>query len=133
MLQTPYYPAFISAAGWSPTRAGAASLQRGNSGMLRSDTSDVFIVWFVQLHALHDPTWSTLHSTLCKTKQAERPTTLSSPSLCLSRSPAPSLSLYLSLQVFFLARQDGRLDVWDYFYRMNEASKGIWLGSACFS
>ena len=23
-------------------------------------------------------------------------------------------------EVFFLARQDGRLDVWDYFYRMNE-------------
>ncbi|CAJ1383167.1 unnamed protein product [Effrenium voratum] len=46
MLQTPYYPAFISAAAWSPTRAG----------------------------------------------------------------------------VFFLARQDGRLDVWDYFYRMNEVA-----------
>lgn len=27
-----------------------------------------------------------------------------------------------STQVFFLARQDGRLDVWDYFYRMNEAA-----------
>jgi len=46
MLQTPYYPSFISAAAWSPTRAG----------------------------------------------------------------------------VFFLARQDGRVDVWDYFYRMNEVS-----------
>lgn len=46
MLQTPYYPAFISAGAWSPTRAG----------------------------------------------------------------------------VFFLARQDGRLDVWDYFYRMNEVA-----------
>jgi len=46
MLQTPYYPSFLSAAGWSPTRAG----------------------------------------------------------------------------VFFLCRQDGRMDVWDYFYRMNEVS-----------
>jgi len=46
MLQTPYYPSFISCAAWSPTRAG----------------------------------------------------------------------------VFFLARQDGRVDVWDYFYRMNEVS-----------
>jgi len=46
MLQTPYYPAFLSAAAWSPTRPG----------------------------------------------------------------------------VFFLARQDGRLDTWDYFYRMNEVS-----------
>lgn len=46
MLQTPYYPSFLTAAGWSPTRAG----------------------------------------------------------------------------VFLLARSDGRLDVWDYFYRMNEVS-----------
>lgn len=46
MLQTPYYPSFLSAASWSPTRAG----------------------------------------------------------------------------VFFLCRQDGRMDVWDYFYRMNEVS-----------
>lgn len=46
MLQTPYYPSFLSAAAWSPTRAG----------------------------------------------------------------------------VFFLCRQDGRMDVWDYFYRMNEVS-----------
>merc|ERR1740138_2063528 len=46
MLQCPYYHAFVSAAAWSPTRAG----------------------------------------------------------------------------VFFLARQDGRLDTWDYFYRMNEVS-----------
>eukprot|EP00747_Dinoflagellata_sp_TGD_P086147 gnl/TRDRNA2_/TRDRNA2_163163_c0_seq2.p2 gnl/TRDRNA2_/TRDRNA2_163163_c0~~gnl/TRDRNA2_/TRDRNA2_163163_c0_seq2.p2 ORF type:complete len:573 (+),score=135.62 gnl/TRDRNA2_/TRDRNA2_163163_c0_seq2:78-1796(+) len=46
MLQTPYYPAFLSAASWSPTRAG----------------------------------------------------------------------------VFFLSRHDGRLDTWDYFYRMNEVS-----------
>lgn len=46
MLQTPYYPSFLSAASWSPTRPG----------------------------------------------------------------------------VFFLCRQDGRLDVWDYFYRMNEVS-----------
>merc|ERR1712137_1541520 len=46
MLQTPYYPSFISAASWSPTRAG----------------------------------------------------------------------------VFFLCRHDGRLDTWDYFYRMNEVS-----------
>jgi len=46
MLQTPYYPAFLSAAAWSPTRAG----------------------------------------------------------------------------VFFLCRQDGRLDTWDYYYRMNEVS-----------
>merc|ERR1719410_1929980 len=46
LLQTPYYPAFLSAAAWSPTRPG----------------------------------------------------------------------------VFFLARQDGRLDTWDYFYRMNEVS-----------
>jgi len=46
MLQTPYYPSFLSAASWSPTRAG----------------------------------------------------------------------------VFFLCRQDGRLDTWDYFYRMNEVS-----------
>lgn len=46
MLQTPYYPSFLSAAAWSPTRPG----------------------------------------------------------------------------VFFLARQDGRLDTWDYFYRMNEVS-----------
>merc|ERR1712061_502336 len=45
-LQTPYDPAFLSAAAWSPTRAG----------------------------------------------------------------------------VFFLARHDGRLDTWDYFYRMNEVS-----------
>ena len=27
-----------------------------------------------------------------------------------------------SAEVFFLARQDGRLDVWDYFYRMNEVA-----------
>mmetsp|Transcript_119494 Transcript_119494/g.343260 ORF Transcript_119494/g.343260 Transcript_119494/m.343260 type:complete len:563 (-) Transcript_119494:118-1806(-) len=46
MLQTPYYPAFLTAAAWSPTRAG----------------------------------------------------------------------------VFFLCRQDGRLECWDYFYRMNEVS-----------
>jgi len=46
MLQTPYYGSYLSAASWSPTRAG----------------------------------------------------------------------------VFFLARQDGRLDTWDYFYRMNEVS-----------
>merc|ERR1712232_400320 len=46
MLQTPYYSSFISAASWSPTRAG----------------------------------------------------------------------------VFFLCRHDGRLDTWDYFYRMNELS-----------
>jgi len=46
MLQTPYYPSFLSAASWSPTRAG----------------------------------------------------------------------------VFFLCRHDGRLDVWDYYYRMNEVS-----------
>lgn len=46
MMQTHYYPAFISAASWSPTRAG----------------------------------------------------------------------------VFFLARHDGRLDTWDYFYRMNEVA-----------
>lgn len=46
MLQTPYYPSFLSAASWSPTRAG----------------------------------------------------------------------------VFFLCRHDGRLDTWDYFYRMNEVS-----------
>jgi dynein intermediate chain 2 len=46
MLQTPYYPSFLTAAAWSPTRAG----------------------------------------------------------------------------VFFLCRQDGRLDTWDYFYRMNEVS-----------
>jgi len=46
MLQTPYYPSFVSAASWSPTRAG----------------------------------------------------------------------------VFFLCRQDGRLDAWDYFYRMNEVA-----------
>jgi len=46
MLQTPYYPSFLSAASWSPTRAG----------------------------------------------------------------------------VFFLCRQDGRMEVWDYFYRMNEVS-----------
>jgi len=46
MLQTPYHPSFLSAAAWSPTRAG----------------------------------------------------------------------------VFFLARQDGRLDTWDYYYRMNEVS-----------
>jgi len=46
MLQTPYYPSYLSAASWSPTRAG----------------------------------------------------------------------------VFFLCRQDGRLDTWDYFYRMNEVS-----------
>jgi len=46
ILQTPYYPAFLSAASWSPTRAG----------------------------------------------------------------------------VFFLCRHDGRLDTWDYFYRMNEVS-----------
>mmetsp|Transcript_17717 Transcript_17717/g.48204 ORF Transcript_17717/g.48204 Transcript_17717/m.48204 type:complete len:583 (-) Transcript_17717:175-1923(-) len=46
MLQTPYYPSFLSAAAWSPTRAG----------------------------------------------------------------------------VFFLCRHDGRLDTWDYFYRMNEVS-----------
>mmetsp|Transcript_31809 Transcript_31809/g.69554 ORF Transcript_31809/g.69554 Transcript_31809/m.69554 type:complete len:576 (+) Transcript_31809:126-1853(+) len=46
MLQTPYYPSFLSAASWSPTRPG----------------------------------------------------------------------------VFFLCRHDGRLDTWDYFYRMNEVS-----------
>mmetsp|Transcript_88772 Transcript_88772/g.250040 ORF Transcript_88772/g.250040 Transcript_88772/m.250040 type:complete len:571 (-) Transcript_88772:220-1932(-) len=46
MLQSPYYPSFLSAASWSPTRTG----------------------------------------------------------------------------VFFLCRHDGRLDVWDYFYRMNEVS-----------
>jgi len=46
MLQTPYYPSFLSAASWSPTRPG----------------------------------------------------------------------------VFFLTRQDGRLDTWDYYYRMNEVS-----------
>lgn len=46
MMQTPYYPSFLSAAAWSPTRAG----------------------------------------------------------------------------VFFLCRHDGRLDTWDYFYRMNEVS-----------
>jgi len=46
ILQTPYYPAFLSAASWSPTRAG----------------------------------------------------------------------------VFFLCRHDGRMDTWDYFYRMNEVS-----------
>jgi len=46
MLQTPYYPSFLTAAAWSPTRAG----------------------------------------------------------------------------VFYLCRQDGRLDCWDYFYRMNEVS-----------
>lgn len=46
MLQTPFYPAHLSAASWSPTRAG----------------------------------------------------------------------------VFFLCRTDGRLDTWDYFYRMNEVS-----------
>eukprot|EP00418_Pyrodinium_bahamense_P038092 CAMPEP_0179188344 /NCGR_PEP_ID=MMETSP0796-20121207/93476_1 /TAXON_ID=73915 /ORGANISM="Pyrodinium bahamense, Strain pbaha01" /LENGTH=498 /DNA_ID=CAMNT_0020892441 /DNA_START=90 /DNA_END=1587 /DNA_ORIENTATION=+ len=46
MLQTPYYPSFLSAAAWSPTRAG----------------------------------------------------------------------------VFFLCRHDGRLDTWDYYYRMNEVS-----------
>ena len=60
-------------------------------------------------------------------KQAARPTTESS--LALSHSLFRSLALSLSAQVFFLARQDGRLDVWDYFYRMNEAAKGIWLGS----
>mmetsp|Transcript_112161 Transcript_112161/g.250614 ORF Transcript_112161/g.250614 Transcript_112161/m.250614 type:complete len:177 (+) Transcript_112161:2-532(+) len=46
MLQTPYYPSFLSGASWSPTRPG----------------------------------------------------------------------------VFFLTRQDGRLDTWDYYYRMNEVS-----------
>jgi dynein intermediate chain 2 len=46
LLQTPYYPSFLSAASWSPTRPG----------------------------------------------------------------------------VFFLCRADGRLDTWDYFYRMNEVS-----------
>jgi dynein intermediate chain 2 len=46
MLQTPFYPSYISAAAWSPTRAG----------------------------------------------------------------------------VFFLTRHDGRLETWDYFYRMNEVS-----------
>lgn len=46
MMQTPFYPSFLSAASWSPTRAG----------------------------------------------------------------------------VFFLARHDGRLDCWDYYYRMNEVS-----------
>mmetsp|Transcript_59092 Transcript_59092/g.120441 ORF Transcript_59092/g.120441 Transcript_59092/m.120441 type:complete len:173 (+) Transcript_59092:2-520(+) len=46
MLQTPYYPSFLTAASWSPTRAG----------------------------------------------------------------------------VFYLCRQDGRLDTWDYYYRMNEVS-----------
>jgi len=46
MLQSPYYPSFISAASWSPSRAG----------------------------------------------------------------------------VFFLCRHDGRLETWDYFYRMNEVS-----------
>jgi len=46
MLQTPYYPSFLSAAAWSPTRPG----------------------------------------------------------------------------VFFLTRHDGRLDIWDYYYRMNEVS-----------
>merc|ERR1719262_1647143 len=46
LLQTPYYPSFLSAASWSPTRPG----------------------------------------------------------------------------VFFLCRQDGRLDTWDYYYRMNEVS-----------
>ncbi|CAE8709077.1 unnamed protein product [Polarella glacialis] len=46
MMQTPYYPSFLSGACWSPTRAG----------------------------------------------------------------------------VFFLSRHDGRLDTWDYFYRMNEVS-----------
>jgi dynein intermediate chain 2 len=46
LLQTPYYPSFLSAASWSPTRPG----------------------------------------------------------------------------VFFLCRADGRLDTWDYYYRMNEAS-----------
>jgi len=46
MMQSPYYPAFLSAASWSPTRPG----------------------------------------------------------------------------VFFLARHDGRLDAWDYYYRMNEVS-----------
>mmetsp|Transcript_43316 Transcript_43316/g.97778 ORF Transcript_43316/g.97778 Transcript_43316/m.97778 type:complete len:576 (-) Transcript_43316:137-1864(-) len=46
MLQTPYYPSFLGAAAWSPTRAG----------------------------------------------------------------------------VFFLCRHDGRMDIWDYYYRMNEVS-----------
>lgn len=32
ILQTPYYPAFISAAAWSPTRAGAPCLALCSSG-----------------------------------------------------------------------------------------------------
>mmetsp|Transcript_39003 Transcript_39003/g.82935 ORF Transcript_39003/g.82935 Transcript_39003/m.82935 type:complete len:582 (+) Transcript_39003:117-1862(+) len=57
MLQTPYYPSFLSAAAWSPTRPG----------------------------------------------------------------------------VFFLCRQDGRLDVWDYYYRMNEVTLSQKISDASLS
>ena len=42
MLQTPYYPAFISAAAWSPTRAGVAwQLERmGYEGLVGSTFSE---------------------------------------------------------------------------------------------
>mmetsp|Transcript_45161 Transcript_45161/g.144663 ORF Transcript_45161/g.144663 Transcript_45161/m.144663 type:complete len:571 (-) Transcript_45161:80-1792(-) len=57
MLQTPYYPSFLTAAAWSPTRPG----------------------------------------------------------------------------VFFLCRQDGKMDVWDYYYRMNEVSLSQKISDASLS
>ncbi|CAK9075024.1 70 kDa intermediate chain [Durusdinium trenchii] len=83
MLQTPYYPAFISAAAWSPTRAG--------------------VPW--------SGSWVQLDLRAIEVRSTK--------SSCWDGFELAKVQYFW---VFFLARQDGRLDVWDYFYRMNEVA-----------